>query len=140
MKIQFAVFCVVLPCSVVVGYLSFGRPFCLNIQCWSAERLKMEAARSSEMTISNHHTTRRNNPDTRARARFISYLQWSHYYSFPCLIQLPLREQATVRLISSCQQCNLNLVRSPHRARCHDHKGRMEESAAMQPVPVPGDL
>jgi hypothetical protein len=34
-------------------------------------------------------------------------------------------------------RCKLNLVMSPHRARCLDLTGRLSESASMQPVPVP---
>jgi hypothetical protein len=54
-KIEFSVFLVVKPCSVVVGYQRFGRPV--------TSTLTMEAARSYETVASNHHTTQHNNPD-----------------------------------------------------------------------------
>jgi hypothetical protein len=54
--LEFVVFWVVVPCSVAVGYQRFEGPYT------STSTLKMEAARSSETLLSNHHTTRHNNP------------------------------------------------------------------------------
>jgi len=51
-----------------------------------------------------------------------------------CLIPLPIRQENHEQL---CNRCKLNLVNSPHRARCLDLMGRLIESTAMQPVPVP---
>jgi hypothetical protein len=47
MKIQVVVFCIVTPCSDVVGYQRFGRPCCPYLQ----GEVKVEAARSSETGV-----------------------------------------------------------------------------------------
>jgi hypothetical protein len=49
MKIQVIVICAVTPCSVVVGYQHFGRPFCVT--------LKMETAWFTETMVSYHVAT-----------------------------------------------------------------------------------
>jgi hypothetical protein len=49
MKIQFVVFCIVAPCSVVAAYQRFGAPCCLHFQGWRF------TARSSETMASNLH-------------------------------------------------------------------------------------
>jgi len=58
-KIQVIVFRVVTPCGIAVRYPCFRGSCCLHLQ----SALKMEAARSSETLVSNHHTTRRNNQE-----------------------------------------------------------------------------
>jgi hypothetical protein len=50
---QVEIFWIVTPCSVVVKYQRFGRPYCLHVHI----TLKMGAARPSETLVSYHKTT-----------------------------------------------------------------------------------
>jgi hypothetical protein len=58
-KIQFKVFWVVMPCSVVVGYECFGGP----CQIYLHFTLKMEAAWFSKTLVSYHNTAWHYNPE-----------------------------------------------------------------------------
>jgi len=68
-KFLVEVFRIVIPCSVVVGYESFGAPCCLYQHRWyptttlyGVTTLKMEAAWISETFVS-YNTTRRHDPE-----------------------------------------------------------------------------
>jgi len=61
MKIQVAVFCVVTQCIDVIRYRRFGRPCCFHVRV----EMKMEAAWSSETSVSFHITTLRQSPEQR---------------------------------------------------------------------------